>query len=258
MKIFAAAALGLLVLPSLAFADTMVVDRGLPTTNLNNAAGDNRSNVGWADTPAYDFYGDTFTLPGGNSAVYAVHTIRTWIASFADPSSLYSTMTLFTGTGTTTLSATASNPTITLSSYPGGAEYQRTSGPLINVYEVDFTGLNLVATGGTTISFGVEGVSTGPIAPDNSNLWYNLASNAALSGSPQDSADGLLQEYSWDGVAGDPPVYLGAVNSDQPGFWDKSSDINVQVFADVPEPASMSLLAAGALGLGFVQLRRRR
>ena len=77
MKIFAAAALGLLVLPSLAFADTMVVDRGLPTTNLNNAAGDNRSNVGWADTPAYDFYGDTFTLPGGNSAVYAVHTIRT-------------------------------------------------------------------------------------------------------------------------------------------------------------------------------------
>ena len=85
MKIFAAAALGLLVLPSLAFADTMVVDRGLPTTNLNNAAGDNRSNVGWADTPAYDFYGDTFTLPGGNSAVYAVHTIRTWIASFADP-----------------------------------------------------------------------------------------------------------------------------------------------------------------------------
>ena len=111
---------------------------------------------------------------------------------------------------------------------------------------------------GTTISFGVEGVSTNPIAPDNSNLWYNLASNAALSGSPQDSADNLLQEYSWDGVAGHPPVYLGAVNSDQPGFWDKPSDINVQVFAEVPEPASMFLLAAGALGLGFVQFRRRR
>ena len=89
MKILVAAALGLLVLPSWAFADTMVVDRGLPTTNLNNAAGSNRSNVGWADTPAYDFYGDTFTLPGGGGSVYTVHTIRTWIASFADPSSLY-------------------------------------------------------------------------------------------------------------------------------------------------------------------------
>jgi hypothetical protein len=257
MRTLVAAALGLLVLPSWAFADTMVVDRGLPTTNLNNAAGNNRSNVGWADTPAYDFYGDTFTLPsGGGGAVYAVHTIRTWIASFSDPSSLYSLATLFTGIGTSTLSATATNPTITLSSYTGGVGYQRTSGPVINVYEVDFTGLNLIANGGTTISFGVEGVSAGPIASDNSNLWYNLASNAALSGSPQDSADGLLQEYSWDGV--NPPAYLAAVDSNQPNFWDKSSDINVQVFADVPEPASMSLLAAGALGLGFVQLRRRR
>ena len=202
--------------------------------------------------------GDTFTLPtGGGRSVYAVHTIRTWIASFADPSSLYLSVTLFTGIGTTALTATASSPTITLSSYTGGVQYQRTTGPLINVYEVDFTGLNLIANGGTTISFGVEGVSAGPIASDNSNLWYNLASNAALSGSPQDGADNLLQEYSWDGVPANAPGYLGPFDTNGNG-WDKSSDINVQVFADVPEPASMSLLAAGALGLGFVQLRRRR
>ena len=49
--------------PRIAAAGVVVVNRGLPTADLNNAAGSNRSNVAWADITSSHFYGDTFTLP---------------------------------------------------------------------------------------------------------------------------------------------------------------------------------------------------
>jgi hypothetical protein len=251
MRLLSISVLGAMLLasPGIAAASVLVVDRGLPTDNLNNVSGANRSNVAWADEPAADFFADTFTLPSGG-AVYAFDTIRTWVmssaASVADLTAAFPTVTLFTGTGTS-LTPTPATVTITPVTYSNGANYQKTNGDFINIYEVDFTGLNLVAAGGTTVSFGVEGSGTGAD-------WFNSASNAALSGSPQDGADNLMQEYSWTGSGN--PVFVGPFDSNGDG-WDKSSDINVQVFADVPEPASLALLAAGVAGIGAMRRRGR-
>ena len=65
----ALALVGLLSTAIDAHASTLVVDRGLPAENLNNAAGSNRSNVAWGFNGAFHT-GDTFSLPStGNSAL---------------------------------------------------------------------------------------------------------------------------------------------------------------------------------------------
>ena len=68
--------------------------------------------------------------------------------------------------------------------------------------------------------------------------WFNHASNAELSGAPQDGADGAMLQF---GAGGN---FEGAVDSNGNG-WDKSSDINVQVFAHrATEEASAGRVAA--------------
>jgi len=256
--------LGSIVLSRPATADVLVVDRGLPTANLNNAAGSNRSNVAWADLPAADFYGDTFTLPTSAGAIYSIGDIRTWVvvpaATTAAQLALeYPTITLFTGSGTN-LTATATAPTVTAVTYGNGSGYQGSGGSFYSIYQLDFGGLNIVAKAGSTVSFGVEGTinpadssACSSATPDYSGCWFNHASNAALSGSPQDGSDNVMQEYAWSGSGN--PSYLGPFDSNGNG-WDKSSDINVQVLASVPEPASMALLSVAMIGLGAIRRRR--
>ncbi|HEY0184583.1 MAG TPA: PEP-CTERM sorting domain-containing protein [Rhodopila sp.] len=253
-------ALPLLVSPAVAGASTLVVDRGLPTTNLNNAAGLSRSNAAWDDDDANSFYGDSFTLSGAAGTIYDIDTIRTWVVSTATSlGDLFSSVSLFTGIGGS-LSETAtgnfagagsnatSNANISISSatYVGGVSYQSVGGSPRNMFEVDFTGLDIQAAAGTTISFGVDGLGV------DDPSWFTHASNAALSGSPQDGADGLMMCYARSGAAA---TSCGVYDSNGDG-WDKSSDLNVQVFADVPEPASMALLATGVLGIGTIRRRR--
>jgi len=56
-----------LALPALAGGPQLVVDRGLPQANLNDASGSARSNVRWA-IPNDGFLGHDFTIstPGEN------------------------------------------------------------------------------------------------------------------------------------------------------------------------------------------------
>jgi hypothetical protein len=85
-----------------------------------------------------------------------------------------------------------------------------------------------------------------PAGVDNIN--FNHASNAALSGTPQDGAD---DQYRWfSGADGASSLSFGGFFDSDGNGWDKSSDINVQVFASqVPEPWSLALLGAGLLGI---------
>src|SRR5262249_46484621 len=135
---------------------------------------------------------------------------------------------------------------------PLSSTYQAAGGDMRNIFQLDFTGLHIVATGGTTISFGVIGTSSAT-TPDDPVYWFNHASNAGLGGVPPESADGVMQEYSWDGVSSTASL-IGPFDSNGNG-WDKSSDINVQVFGTVPEPVTASILGVGLLGLAAVRRR---
>jgi hypothetical protein len=214
---------------------TPAFDRGLPTANLNDAAGANRSNVAWSDGNDY-VTGDDFTL-GATGEKWYVSQIRTWNIGhlgmfFGDE---FGTDTLYFGTGAISpiMSGTVptgsnvdSNPNITHTKvqYVGGVDYQASDTTYRQIWQNDFKNVGLVVNGGQKYYFGVDGTPY-------SYFWFNHASNATLSGSPQQGADNhfaawaksdLSTRYSCDSSGGS-----GVCD----GGWDKSSDINVQVFA---------------------------
>ncbi len=231
----AALATALCVAGAASATSSTLVERGLPTTNLNNAAGANRSNVAWSQGND-SITGDTFTV-GSAGQTWIVTGIRTWNIGhtglmFGDE---FSDDTLYFGTGaiaavaTGTVAAgsnTDSNANITHTpvTYAGGSGYQAQDGSARQLWQNDFTNLNLTVQGATTYYFAVDGTSS-------SYLWFNHASNAALSGSTQQGADGKYVTWSKSDLA-TPTVCdsTGAVSGCN-GGWDKSSDINVEVFA---------------------------
>jgi len=234
-------------------SQAQLFDRGLPTANLNNAAGANRSNVAWGF--GYEagegnnewFTGDDFTLPANSPGkVWRVTKIRIWAVAGAagDPGfklgDRYYNVTLYgsgghgavvpiksgdiaPGTNTALIpGTTTANPDITFTpvQYAGGLDYQTGSGAFAQIWQTDFVNLDWLVPGGRPIRFGVHG-----LVYDNVNrVWFNHASNAALSGSTQDGADDLMRDFYVHNLqSGD-----GTWDSDGYG-WDKSSDINVQV-----------------------------
>lgn len=216
---------------------TPTFDRGLPTSNLNNAAGSSRSNVAWSNGNDY-VSGDDFTL-GTSGQKWVVSQIRTWNigplvgAPFGDT---FSNDTLYFGTGTigpiasgtvAPGSSVDSNPNITHTpvTYADGSNYQATSDSYRQIWQNDFKNLGLVIDGGHKYYFAVDGTTA-------SYFWFNHASNAALSGSPQQGADGTWIAWAKSDLTTPNQCDSGApVGGVCNGGWDKSSDINVQVFA---------------------------
>jgi hypothetical protein len=260
---------GLATAASVSLADTLI-DRGLPSANLNNIAGSNRSNVSWGypqNQGGEWTTGDDFTLGAtgdvGNP-VWRLDTIRVWITAGPTDSAFslsdrYANTSLYlkngagpvslAKSGTFTGGNATNNPDISISQvqYAGGLDYQGSSGAFIRIWQVDFTNLNLTVTPGDMVQFFPYGQLN---VPNSGQAWFNHASNAALSGTTQQGADNLM---SWLDI--NDLTSFGAWDSNAPNTWDKSSDINVQAFgAAIPAPGSLALLGLG----GIVAIRRRR
>lgn len=239
---------------SLLHADNLLFNRGLPTANLNNAAGGNRSNVAWGDyTPDKGSnwaIGDTFNL--GLAGSYNITDLRVWIVATDSqpPSSMWSNLTLYGGPAAnvqvlSTVNTNGSDPHVQMTqvTYSNGANYQGSSGGFIDIWQVDFL-LNWGIDGSSPYTFFVGGTKTAL----NESLYpawsthgpgvspFLSASNAALSGSTQQGADNLVGEISWTGSTYTPDFFNSLGNG-----WDKSSDVNVQIFG-TPEPTSILFL----------------
>jgi hypothetical protein len=215
----------------------VIFERALPTANLNNAAGANRSNISWAPGDSSYILGDDFTLAWDS----VIHSFSVWeVSNNGSPTTEFGSISLYAGADPN-LSLISSSYT---SSLVSGYQYQGYSGTFYDVYKITFSGLNLSATGGVLYDFGIG------ITPGTESSLYLHGSNAALSGSRQDGADGLFLGFTG------PPYSLAYVIDSNGNGWDKSSDINVQIDGVAPEPATFGLLAISAGALLF--LRRRR
>jgi len=224
---------------------TLLVDRGLPTDNLNNAAGANRANVAWAftDYTSSDYYvvGDTFQ--NTSSQTWNINKITLWTVGQTD------TAILRGGLDGSTIGV------ISDATYASAAPddlYQGTSGSYITMHQVDFA-VNITLAAGQVYDFFLDGSGSeaGIVVP------FVHASNAALSGSPQDGADNLMLYAEVTGGVIN-PGNVGTWTSLGNG-WDKASDVNVQVYGTaVPEPTTMVAGALLLLPFGARTLRMLR
>lgn len=220
----------------------LLVDRGLPTSNLNNSAGANRSNVAWVDggytSADYWMVGDTFT--NTSSQTWAIDTIRLWTVSTTG------TATLWGGIDGSTIGLVSGSGTISPAFYADASSYQGYTGAYRDMFQVDF-GVSILLAPGQTYDFFLDGTGGDYVIP------FVHASNAALSGSPQDGADNSML---WANVVSGSVVSVEPWTSLGNG-WDKASDVNVQAFGSVPEPATYAMLIPG-LGLLFMGRRRKQ
>jgi len=231
----------LIAFPAIAAGPQVAVDRGMPQANLNNVSGAARSNVRWA-IPGDGFLGDDFTV-GAPGEQWVIDGIRTWTVPATggtDPLHLgdfYQDVRLYFGGPAANLTPVAtaflsagsnqtSSPNVQLSEASGNQTVLYDEfGKFLRVWQVDFTNLALPVDGGVKYRFGVWGMGRPVPGKDGKTyMWFNHASNAPLSGAPQDGSDGVILQFDSGGRA------QGEFHAQGNG-WDKSGDINVQVFA---------------------------
>ena len=231
-----------------AVAQALVFDRGLPTANLNNAAGANQSNVEWADieTPPETPWlpGDDFKLSGSGS--YTITKIRVW-------STENTGLSLRGGVAGGAIGVISNTYTATPVTYINSQTYQTSAGAFLPLYQLDFS-VSIPLNGGVTYQYFLNGPAT-PSGTDFQGVHLH-ASNAALSGSTQTGADDTLlflgndgTVYTWNSATG-----AGTYCPECVG-WNKTSDGNVQVFASVPQsPPAVSAPAVSGPGLAGLTL----
>lgn len=179
---------------------SLIVDRGLPDENLNNAAGGDRSNVAWAFEGDY-LSGDDFTLGAlnPNAGKWRIDQIRVWtIGGESSLGDRFSSIKLFMGAeGSTVPEAASANLTagsnatdnanveVNQVSYADGTDYQGSGDGFLNIWQLDFFNLGLFDPGLQLFALGGE--------PLDDGLAFLHASNASLSGTTQDGSDDLYR-----------------------------------------------------------------
>jgi hypothetical protein len=236
----ATAAFLMLCAGSVSAQSVLVCNRGLPTANLNNAAGSSRSNVAWSFGNDW-ITGDDCPI-GAAGETWVVTNLTGWSVTGTPGNSAlgdrFKSVALYLGTATSPLTPvstgnltantnTDSNSSITHAAvkYADGSDYQGSSGSYIQMWQTDFNNLGYVVAGGTKLRFSADGI----LIDDTPYYWFNHASNAALSGSTQDGADNLF--LAWDRTDLLNAFACDSGDAIQCGGWDKSSDINVQIWA---------------------------
>jgi hypothetical protein len=239
----------LLAASQLAVAQALVFDRGLPTANLNNAAAANRSNVAWSDIETLPetpwLPGDDFTL--GGAGPYTVTTIRVWSTSTTG-------LSLRGGVAGSPITVQSTTYTSTPVTYANSQTYERSAGGFLPLFQIDFS-VNIPLNGGVTYQYFLDGPAT-PVAPAGDNQGVLLhASNAPLSGSTQQGANGILlflandgTVRTWNALTGAGTYCPGCVGAD------KVSDGNVQVFALAVAVAAVGVPAMSGPGLVVLML----
>jgi hypothetical protein len=225
--------------PVFAAGPALVVDRGLPQANLNNVSGEYRSNIRWSMKSG--FLGDDFTV-GAAGERWVIDTIRVWTipgsnaTDFEHLGDVYQDVRLYLGgsdggltpivTGLLTPgSSDTNNPNIQISdATAAGVVPYDDFGTNMRVWQIDFTQLNLSVSGGAKVRFGAWGLGRPvPGIVGKTYVWSNAASNAPLAVANQDGADGQMLIFTSGGR------FESAFDGKDAG-WDKSSDVNVQVF----------------------------
>jgi hypothetical protein len=229
-----------LAFPVFAAGPELVVDRGLAQANLNNSAGAYRSNIRWSSYES-GFLGDDFAV-GAAGESWVIDTIRVWTVPGVNGSDtehlgdLYQDVRLYFGGTEDGLSPIAvgllkagsnepSNRSILISdATASGAVAYDDFGTNMRVWQIDFRGLNLSVQGGAKYRFGAFGLGRPAGRGGKTHAWFNAASSADLAVARQDGADGQMLLFSTGGK-------FQSVFDGKGAGWNKSSDIDVQVFA---------------------------
>ena len=286
----------LAILPRIGFADTILLDRGLP--NASNASVPYVNNAGQSDTscqPAYPncranaswqsgfdsggnyfLAGDDFSF--GTSATVSTITVyeiaNNPVSSIADsaPTSEFNSISLFVGPQNGTLSLVSSSYVFQRVSYAPATDYQGTLGGFFPIYAITFSLPNTLFSANTLYGFAVDATpnTSNPAYCNTTSSCYGLflaASNAglsSLSGATEQGADNNFIYYGEASQAAQAPSFVGTCNSGDPscGGWDKGSDLNVTItgtaISAVPEPQTFGLFTIAFLGGLLTQRCRMR
>jgi hypothetical protein len=255
---------------------TNVWTNALPTTNLNSAAGSNRSNV----APLYGSMCDAniSTCPGGTNApyilgdqfnltgptnisqvtVFEVGNVATDGASGVSPDTPadeFSAITLYLGADGSSLANISSSYSAFQVQYNFSTNYESIGSPgtFYPIFAITFSGLNVNLLGGLN-DFAIGAT------PIGGNVFALHASDPLLSGAEEDSStvtpNGFLY-YFYDGSGGAPIATYqytpGSING-----YNNNADANVLIVgtAITPEPSTFGLFGMG-LAAVCLGLRRR-